>query len=193
MVAVLATNNTHKKEEIQQMLPDFIVLKSLKDISFTEEIEETGKTFHENALIKAQTAYNFCKLPVFADDSGLVVNALNGEPGIYSARYSTSGTFADNIQKVLQKLNGKTDRSAYFICVICWYNGKEPMYFEGKIHGTISENIKGENGFGYDPIFIPEGYDESFAQMLSSEKNTISHRAIALQDFINALINHKLS
>ncbi len=193
MVAVLATNNVHKKEEIQQILPDFIILKTLEDIDFTDEIEETGTTFHENALIKAKQVFDFCKLPVFADDSGLVIQALNGEPGIYSARYAKSGIFADNIQKVLEKLNGKTNRNAYFVCVICWYNGKKPIYFEGKIHGTISENIQGENGFGYDPIFIPEGYEMSFAQLSSSEKNKISHRAKALQYFINALINNKLS
>ncbi|MDR3272878.1 MAG: RdgB/HAM1 family non-canonical purine NTP pyrophosphatase [Flavobacteriaceae bacterium] len=186
MELLLATQNEHKKDEILSMLPD-LKLKTFKDFNFSGEIEETGSTFEENALIKAEFGYNLSQITCFSDDSGLVIDSLDGAPGIYSARYSGTGSFADNIAKVLKNMAGQPHRKACFICVICLFDGKEPRFFEGKIHGTIAEEIKGSHGFGYDPIFIPNGYDQSFAQLPAEEKNRISHRSIALQKFFEFL------
>ncbi len=183
MEILLATQNDHKKEEIIAMLPPDFNLKTFNDYNFQEDIEETGSTFEENAYIKAKFGYDFAHIPCFADDSGLVIEALNGDPGVYSARYAGTGSFADNIAKVLSEMEETENRKAYFISVICWVNGEEVNYFEGRVYGTISKEIKGAHGFGYDPIFIPDGYTQSFAEFLPEEKNKISHRAIALQKF----------
>ncbi|TWP26622.1 RdgB/HAM1 family non-canonical purine NTP pyrophosphatase [Apibacter muscae] len=191
MEILLATQNEHKKEEIINILPQNFNLKTFNDYNFKGEIEESGKTFEENAYIKAKFGFDLTNIPSFADDSGLVIEALNGEPGIYSARYAGTGSFNDNIAKVLKNLESHSNRNAYFISVICWVFKDEVQYFEGKIHGTISENIRGENGFGYDPIFIPNGYDISFSEFPPAQKNLISHRAIALYKFTNFL-NQKL-
>jgi len=182
MELLLATQNEHKKDEILSMLPN-LQLKTFKDFNFSGEIEETGSTFEENAFIKAKFGYDLTQITCFSDDSGLVIEALDDAPGIYSARYSNTGSFADNIAKVLKNMTGKTNRKAYFICVICLFDGKTPSFFEGKVYGTIAQEVKGSQGFGYDPIFIPDGYDKSFAEFLPEEKNQISHRAIALQKF----------
>lgn len=191
MELIFATHNAHKLKEVQEMLPHQQLL-SLDDISFNEEIEETGKSFEANARIKSETVFRTSKIAVFSDDSGLVVEALDGAPGIYSARYSDSGTDSDNVQKLLKELEGKTNRKAYFICVICLINtSHETYFFEGKIHGSIATKIMGENGFGYDPIFIPEKHDCSFAQMQAEEKNTLSHRAIAIKQLNTFLTNQK--
>jgi len=191
MDILLATHNEHKKQEIQAIFPKFITIKSLSDIGFDEEIDETAITFNENALIKAKAGFEFSKIPTFSDDSGLVIPSINYEPGVYSARYAGTGNSSDNIEKVLFNLKGIEDRSAYFICVICYFDGIEIHYFEGKILGKISTEIKGENGFGYDPIFIPNNYDISFAEIPTEVKNTISHRALALKKFITFLNNKK--
>jgi len=182
MELLLATQNEHKKDEILSMLPN-LQLKTFKDFDFSGEIEETGSTFEENAFIKAKFGYDLTQITCFSDDSGLVIEALDGAPGIYSARYSNTGSFADNIAKVLKNMAGKTNRKAYFISVICLFDGKMPRFFEGKVYGTIAQEVKGSQGFGYDPIFIPDGYDKSFAEFPPEEKNQISHRAIALQKF----------
>lgn len=187
---VFATNNQHKAQEVNQMLPEFDV-QSLKDINFNEEIEETGLSFKENAEIKAKAIFNSMNMNVFADDSGLVIPALNGEPGIYSARYAGTGDSKDNIQKVLSNLEGIKDREAYFISVICLIFEGETYFFEGRVYGTILNEISGENGFGYDPIFLPKGYDKSFAEFTEKEKNEISHRGLAIKkmyDFIKQKI-----
>ena len=182
MELIFATHNDHKVKEVAQMLPSYLTMKSLTDINFHEEIDETGKTFEENALLKAKTIFDKTNKNIFADDSGLVIDALDGAPGVYSARYAGTGKDADNVAKAL-----KTNRKAYFISIFCLIlNGKE-YFFEGKVNGTISTEILGDDGFGYDPIFIPDGYSKSFAQMTAEEKNNISHRGLAvkkLSDFL---------
>ena len=187
MELIFATHNDHKVKEVAQMLPSYLTMKSLTDINFHDEIDETGKTFEENALLKAKTIFEKTNKNIFADDSGLVIDALDGAPGIYSARYAGTGKDADNVTKALKELEGKTNRKAYFISIFCLIlNGKE-YFFEGKVNGTISTEILGEDGFGYDPIFIPDGYSKSFAQMTAEEKNNISHRGLAvkkLSDFL---------
>ncbi|WP_295811077.1 RdgB/HAM1 family non-canonical purine NTP pyrophosphatase [uncultured Apibacter sp.] len=192
MEILLATQNEHKKAEIIEILPENLQLKTFNDFNFEGEIEETGTTFHENAFIKAKFGYDLTNIPCFADDSGLVIEALDGEPGIYSSRYAGTGSFNDNISKVLKKMENCSNRNAYFISVICWVNDQEVKYFEGKIFGTISSEISGSQGFGYDPIFIPNGYIKSFAEFSPKEKNIISHRAIALKKFTALLKNNYL-
>ena len=187
MELIFATHNDHKVKEVAQMLPSYLTMKSLTDINFHDEIDETGKTFEENALLKAKTIFDKTNKNIFADDSGLVIDALDGAPGVYSARYAGTGKDADNVAKALKELEGKTNRKAYFISIFCLIlNGKE-YFFEGKVNGTISTEILGDDGFGYDPIFIPDGYSKSFAQMTAEEKNNISHRGLAvkkLSDFL---------
>ncbi len=189
MELIFATHNNNKVKEVAQILPSYLSMKSLTDIGFFDEIEETGKTFEENALLKAKTIFEKTGKNIFADDSGLVIEALNGAPGVYSARYAGTGKDEDNIAKALKELDGKTNRKAYFISIFCLIlNGKE-YFFEGRIDGTISTEILGENGFGYDPIFIPDGFSKSFAQMSAEEKNAISHRAKAVEKLNIFLIN----
>lgn len=190
MELIFATHNNNKVKEVTKMLPSYLSMKSLTAIDFFEEIEETGKTFEENALLKAKTIFNKTGKNVFADDSGLVIEALDGAPGVYSARYAGTGKDEDNIAKALKELDGKTNRKAYFISIFCLIlNGKE-YFFEGRVNGTIATEIMGNNGFGYDPIFIPDGFSKSFAQMTPQEKNAISHRGKAigkLNDFLTNL------
>lgn len=176
---VFATHNQHKAQEVQQMLPGFKIL-TLTDIGFHDEIEETGLSFHENAEIKTDAIKASTDFPVFSDDSGLVIPALNNEPGIYSARYAGTGNSKDNINKVLAKLENSDDREAYFQAVICLFMNGEKHFFEGKTHGMILRKIQGEGGFGYDPVFQPQGYSLSFAEMDPEEKNRISHRGKAI-------------
>ena len=189
MELIFATHNNNKVKEVTKMLPSYLSMKSLTAIDFFEEIEETGKTFEENALLKAKTIFNKTGKNVFADDSGLVIEALDGAPGVYSARYAGTGKDEDNIAKALKELDGKTNRKAYFISIFCLIlNGKE-YFFEGRVNGTIATEIKGDNGFGYDPIFIPDGFSKSFAQMTPEEKNAISHRGKAIGKLNNFLTN----
>jgi len=187
MKLLLATHNQHKKEEFIKMFPSSIELISFDDLKISEDIEETGTTFNENAQIKSEFGFQKTKIPCFADDSGLVIEALNGEPGIYSARYAGTGNSLDNVNKVLKNLEGIENRKAYFISVISFTNEHGTSFFEGKIHGMITSEIKGINGFGYDPIFQPNNYTSSFAEMDSVNKNKISHRALAFQKFIESL------
>ena len=177
---VFATHNQHKTEEVKQMLDDFEIL-NLNEINFYDEIVENGKTFHENAEIKVDAISEKFEGAIFGDDSGLVIPALDGEPGIYSARYAETGNSKDNIEKVLEKLNNIQQREAYFITVICLlYQGKK-YFFEGIINGKILQEIEGKEGFGYDPIFQPNGYKNSFATLGNEIKNKISHRANAIE------------
>jgi XTP/dITP diphosphohydrolase len=164
---------------------DELSLQSLKDIGFDQQIPEPFHTFEENALTKAQTIYQFCEKNVFADDSGICANALNGEPGVFSARFA--GLPSDdekNLQKLLAELEGKDDRSAYYKAVICLIWNGEPYFFEGVCIGTIIEEKRGDGGFGYDPIFIPDGYEQTFAELPLDIKNTISHRGKAVQAMV---------
>lgn len=190
---VFATNNAHKLNEISSILGDKIELLSLKDINCDVDIPETAETLEGNAILKAEYINKNYSIDCFADDTGLEVEALNGAPGVYSARYA-GGDGHDslaNMQKLLYNLYGKENRKAQFRTVICLIiNGKEHI-FEGIVKGSISKEKRGEGGFGYDPIFIPEGYDKSFAELGTDIKNKISHRAKAVEKLIHFLKTYK--
>ncbi len=184
---VFATNNTHKTEEVANILaPEYQVL-NLKDINCLVDIPETGDTFAENATLKSTYVFQNYQLDCFADDSGLEVEALNNEPGIFSARYSGVKDDATNLQLLLKNLEGESNRKARFKTVISLLKNGENHLFEGVIEGTIRTEPTGSKGFGYDPIFQPDGYDITFAEMDMSEKNKISHRALAMQQLIDFL------
>jgi XTP/dITP diphosphohydrolase len=185
---VFATNNRHKLDEVSAKIGGEFKLLTLDDIGCTADIEETGTTFRENASIKSRYIFDNFHLDCFGDDSGLEIDALHGEPGVYSARYAgTHGDHAANIAKVLQNLKGVTNRKARFRTVISliWQGGE--LFFEGTVEGTIRHEVAGNGGFGYDPIFQPDGYDITFAEMSMDEKNTISHRARAMDGLISFL------
>ncbi len=179
---VFATNNAHKLEEVKDMLGDKIELLSLKDIDCHEEIPETADTLAGNALLKARYVYNKYHLNCFADDTGLEVEALNGAPGVYSARYAGEAHNSEaNMKKLLHELENTENRKAKFHTVFALIiDGKEHL-FEGTVKGEITKIHKGTFGFGYDPIFKPEGYQQTFAEMGHEEKNKISHRAKATE------------
>jgi len=185
---VFATNNAHKLEEVAAKIKGKINLLSLTDIGCVEDIEETGTTFRENASLKSRFIYDKYHVNCFGDDSGLEIEALNGEPGVYSARYAGEhGNHAANIDKVLIAMKGITNRSANFRTVISlMWNGEE-HFFEGIVNGTIRNERSGTEGFGYDPIFQPDGYEKTFAEMSLTEKNKISHRALAMADLLDFL------
>ncbi len=183
---VIASNNAHKIGEIKEMVGD-IELLSLKDIGFTEDIPEPYHTFEENALAKASAIYKFSGKNVFADDSGICVNALNGAPGVDSANFSGARDDEKNLQKVLKELKGAQDRSAFYKAVICLIWDGEVYYFEGICEGEIIGAKRGEGGFGYDPIFIPVGYEQTFADLPLSLKNKISHRGKAVMKMVEFL------
>ena len=185
---VFATANINKLSEIRDILKGQYEILGLADINFHEDIPETGKTLEENALIKARTIFKNMNVSCFADDSGLMVEALDGAPGVYSARYAGEhGNSEKNMELLLKNLENKNSRKAYFSTVIALVlNGKEHL-FEGKVCGEIIEEKKGEGGFGYDPIFRPDGYQETFAEMNKEEKNKISHRALAVKQLVKFL------
>ena len=189
---VFATNNRHKLDEVAAKINDNIQLLTLNDIGCREDIEETGNTFEENARIKSRFIYDHYHLNCFGDDSGLLVDALNGAPGVYSARYAGEhGNHLANLTKVLEKLQGIENRKASFKTVISLiWNGEEHI-FEGTVEGTIRHEPSGSHGFGYDPIFQPDGYDITFAEMSIKEKNKISHRAAAVEKLIAFLNKSK--
>lgn len=185
---VFATNNANKITEIRKILADQFEILSLRDIGFEEDIEETSDTLEGNALIKSSLIYHKFNLNCFADDTGLEVETLDGQPGIYSARYAGVENDAEkNIQKLLDNLRDKPNRNARFRTVISLIINDKEIYFEGIVNGQISKIKKGRMGFGYDPVFIPDGYKKTFAEMDLDEKNKISHRAIAIQKLINYL------
>ena len=188
---VFATNNAHKLEEVTAILGNRIELLSLKDIHCYVDIPETADTLEGNALLKSSFIYRNYQLDCFADDTGLEVEALNGEPGVYSARYAGDGHNAKaNMLKLLRSMEGIENRKAQFRTVFALIiNGKEHL-FEGTIKGEIIKGRRGNSGFGYDPIFVPEGYSQTFAEMGNELKNKISHRAIAtnkLCKFLNSI------
>lgn len=178
---VFATNNIHKLEEISAILGEKIELLSLKDIQCTTDIPETADTLEGNAMQKAEYIFNKYGLDCFADDTGLEVEALNGAPGVFSARYAGDGHNSEaNMQKLLQNLQGIANRKAQFRTAICLiWDGKMHL-FEGICKGEIIKEKRGGAGFGYDPIFVPEGYDKTFAELGNDIKNKISHRAKAV-------------
>lgn len=191
MELVFATHNLHKLEEVKTLLHSTITLLSLDDINYKDEIEENETTLQGNALIKARTIFNSMQENCFADDSGLLVDALNGEPGVYSARYAGNQKNGDdNMNKLLTQLKGVHNRKAHFKTVLALILDEKEYLFEGIVHGVIAHEKKGTQGFGYDPIFIPDGYSKTFAELTSSEKSTISHRSIALKKLITFL-QHK--
>ena len=183
---VIASNNIGKIREIRELVAD-VELLSLSDIGFTAEIPEPYHTFEENALAKASAIHKYSGKYVFADDSGLCVNSLDGGPGVESAHYSGSRDDEQNLQKVLKELNGSEDRSACYKAVICLIWDDEVYYFEGLCHGTIINEKRGDGGFGYDPIFIPDGYDRTFAELPLNIKNNISHRGKAVKKMVEFL------
>lgn len=193
MKLVFATHNTHKVRELRALIPDGITLLSLTDIQYEKPIAETALTLEGNALIKAQTIFEDKGIPSFADDTGLFVDALHGAPGVHSARYA--GEQADaksNIKKLLKALAEKRNRRAYFKTIIAFVDKTHIRYFEGRIDGQITTQPRGAEGFGYDPVFIPEGYELSFAELPPATKNEISHRARAFKSFNDYLKKGKI-
>jgi XTP/dITP diphosphohydrolase len=185
---VFASNNKNKIAEIQQLLPSTISILSLEDIGCFEDIPETSNTIEGNAILKANYVTEKFGLDCFADDTGLEIEALNGEPGVYSARYAGEQKDAnDNMNKVLRNLQSQKNRNAQFKTVITLnYKGQQKL-FTGIVKGVITEEKSGDKGFGYDPIFKPTGYEETFAELSAATKNKISHRGLATQQLISFL------
>lgn len=188
MKLVFATNNKHKLDEVRAIVGDRVEVLSLKDIGCYDDIPETADTLQGNALIKARYIYEKYGADCFADDTGLEVDALDGEPGVYSARYAGEDCSSEaNMQKLLHNLTGKKNRNAQFRTVIALIIKGEEKLFNGIVTGRITEEKMGDSGFGYDPVFVPEGFSESFAQMSSEMKNSISHRFRATEQLSNYL------
>lgn len=188
MKLVFATHNQNKVKEVQALLPPTISLLSLSDIGCNEEIPETGKTLEENAILKADFVTNTYGYPCFADDTGLLVNALNGAPGVYSARYAGEQKNSDdNMDKLLSELASKKDRTARFETIIALNLKNRQHLFKGVVEGVILTEKKGERGFGYDPIFKPSSYEKTFAELPLEVKNKISHRGRAIHQLLTYL------
>ena len=188
MKLVFATHNRNKFDEVKVLLPDFVELISLESIGCVAEIAETGATLKENAQIKANYIYHTYGVSCFSDDTGLLVNALNGAPGVYSARYAGEQKDADaNMTKLLRELAHKKDRAARFETVIALNLKGNHHFFKGEVKGDITDYPSGNKGFGYDPIFRPEGFEKTFGELSLEIKNTMSHRARAMQQLISFL------
>lgn len=188
MKIIFASNNKNKVQEIQNQVPKSIEIVTLEEIGCTEDIAETGSTLEENAIVKANYITEKYGLPCFADDTGLEIDALNGEPGVYSARYAGEDKNADkNMDLVLQKLQHKTNRKAQFKTVIALNINNKQHLFTGIVEGEIRNKKTGTNGFGYDPIFEPENLGKTFAEMTLEEKNKLSHRGRAVEKLIDFL------
>ncbi|MEC8537946.1 MAG: RdgB/HAM1 family non-canonical purine NTP pyrophosphatase [Bacteroidota bacterium] len=184
---ILASNNENKLREFRQIFLSKKII-SLDDINFNREIDETGTTLKQNALIKVREVFNYSNKICISDDSGLEIDYLNGEPGVYSARYA--GNYAssiDNIKKVLNNLGEAKNRRARFKTVIAYKDSLTEAVFEGEINGNITKNIRGEGGFGYDPIFIPNNFNITFSEMKPEQKNKISHRSLAINKLFKFL------
>lgn len=190
MKLVFATNNLNKIKEVQRLIPEHIQLLSLEAIGCFEDVPETQTTIEGNAIQKAEYIKNHYGFDCFADDTGLEVNSLHGEPGVYSARYAGEHRNAeDNMDKLLKNLTGQTDRSAQFKTVIALHLDGEIHTFTGICEGTITDSKSGSEGFGYDPIFKAKGYDKTFAEITLDEKNAIGHRGKAVNLLVNFLSN----
>ena len=183
---VVATTNKGKIKEFNEILGDRYELVSLSDIGFSKEIEENGSTFEENAFIKAKAVFDYCGKSVLADDSGLVVPSLNGEPGVFSARYAGDHDMEKNKKLLLKNLVGK-DRKAHFTCALCLYTSSGVIFAEGKTFGQILCKETGAGGFGYDPLFFSEELQKSFGECSSEEKNSVSHRKKAIENLLKKL------
>ena len=191
MKIVFATNNAHKLSEVKAVLGDGYELVTLKEVGITEDIPETGDTLDENASLKARYVFERSGLDCFADDTGLEVEALGGAPGVRSARYATDGhDFAANNRKLLKELDGVTNREARFRTVISLIASGEEIQVEGVVNGVIALSESGSEGVGYDPLFIPEGKEVTFAELSAEEKNSISHRGRAVAELVKVL--HKV-
>lgn len=187
---IFATNNLHKLRELQEIVSNFHIV-SLQDIGYIDDIPEEQDTIEGNALQKARTIFEFTGKDCFADDTGLEIEALNGAPGVYSARFaSENATYQENVILALHKMQGQKNRKAVFKTVIALILDKKEYLFEGRIDGEILVTPRGNNGFGYDPIFLPSGYDLSFAEMSAELKNSISHRGLATQKLVAYLRNN---
>ncbi|MCK5777023.1 MAG: non-canonical purine NTP diphosphatase, partial [Bacteroidales bacterium] len=185
---VFATNNVHKLQEVRLYLNNLYEVVSLKDIGFNQDIPEPYDTLEENALTKSQTIFDKYHIDCFSDDTGLEVEALNGAPGVFSARYAGEDcSFQDNVDKMLAEMNGQTNRKARFRTVVSLILNGEKYYFEGIVNGRIAEIETGTDGFGYDPIFVPEDLNTSFAEMNLEDKNKISHRGRAIAKLVDFL------
>ena len=185
---VFATNNRHKLQEVSEMLKGIVDIRSLAEMGLEGDIPETADTLQGNALQKAQWVYDRTGMDCFADDTGLEVEALGGAPGVYSARYAGEHcSFDDNIDKLLAALDGEINRRADFRTVICLIENGEPRYFEGRVDGVILTERYGKEGFGYDPVFLPDRFAVSFAEMPLEVKNSISHRGRAVQALVEYL------
>lgn len=184
----LATNNAHKAEELQDILGDTFEIKTLNDIGCVEDIEETGTSFRENSLIKARYVFSKYGINVLADDSGLEVNALDGRPGVYSARYAgePSDATANNL-KLMKEMEGVTDRSARFRTVITLILDGKTHTFDGEVSGKIKETFDGEVGFGYNPVFIPDGFEKTFHDMTFEQRSRLNHRGRAMEKVLKFL------
>lgn len=194
MKLVFATGNINKANEIRSMLPEGTELLTLKDLDLNEDIPETSPTLEGNAIQKAQYIVEHFGMDCFADDTGLEVFALNNEPGVYSARYAgEQKNSEDNMDLLLKNLEGKSDRSARFRTVIALHLNGEMHTFEGIVNGTIIREKRGDKGFGYDPIFIPEGFTTTFAEMSMEDKNAVSHRARAFNKMFDFLKKYSQS
>ena len=198
MKLVFASNNQHKLDEVRQILPTSVEVVSLREIGFLQEIDETGETLEANSALKAREVWNWLVEKdliknvdgVFADDTGLEIAALNGAPGVRTARWAgDDAKDINNRQKALRELNGVTDRNARFRTVVTLIMGNEEQQVEGIVNGKISLYEEGEGGFGYDPVFIPEGYEKTFASLPTEVKNTISHRARAMEELSKIVDN----
>lgn len=186
---VLASANKKKIEELKALLPDILV-QSLHDVGFDKNIEEPFFTFEENAFQKANTIYQFCGKNVLADDSGICVPALQNEPGVLSARYAgVNATDQENLDKLIVEMQFHTNKSAFYKAILCLIWNGTVHYFEGECYGTLVSKAAGSNGFGYDPVFIPDGYQQTFAELPPTVKHQISHRAKAMKKLIAFLEN----
>ena len=201
MKLVFASNNKHKLEEVRQILPTSVEVVSLREIGFLQEIEETGETLEANSALKAREVWNWLTEHdlfkevdgVFADDTGLEIAALNGAPGVRTARWAgDEAKDVNNRQKALRELDGVTHRDARFRTVVTLIMGHEDQQVEGIVNGKIALQEEGEGGFGYDPVFIPEGYEKTFASLSAEVKNTISHRARAMEELRRIINNQQL-
>ena len=191
MDIVFATNNKHKLQEVKHIIGERFNIISLKELQCFDDIPETENTLEGNALLKARYIHQRFNCNCFADDTGLEIEVLDGKPGVFSARYAGEHcSFEDNINKILAELEGKTNRNAIFRTVIALIINDKEYLFEGNIKGKIIDSKKGISGFGYDPVFIPDGYSETFAEMGNDLKNTISHRALATKQLTEFLPHH---
>lgn len=185
---IFATNNSHKLQEVNSMLEGIVSVHSLKEMGLEGDIPETSPTLEGNALQKATWVWERCHQDCFADDTGLEVEALDGRPGVYSARYAGEHcSFDDNVNKMLREMEGVTNRKACFRTVVCLIENGTPRYFEGRVDGKILTERYGEQGFGYDPIFMPDRFAVSFAEMPLEVKNRISHRGRAISQLVDYL------